>query len=250
MNPVAPGTGVLFPWRSDPAPLAMALDDALLELAQEGQASLRVYSWDGPHLTLGYFQKAEVRRTLGHESLPWARRASGGEALLHHHEWTYAFALPAEHPLSSADPLTLTRLVHQGVAGWLQGLGVPARLHEEGDRYLGNCGLCFQHFSRGDLLLCDSKIMGSAQRRRKGTLLQQGGLLLKQSPVEPRLLGIADLEPAFTPANSQRAGFVNLLTQVIGGSWKTASESETRLWLERTDRWLQNHESAAWREKR
>src|SRR5262245_51070124 len=71
----------------------MALDEALLATAAtEGQASLRFYGWSEPTLSLGYFQaSADARRLF---PLSWVRRPSGGAALVHHHEITYALALP------------------------------------------------------------------------------------------------------------------------------------------------------------
>lgn len=250
MSIASSGPGFLLPYRVDEAPLAMALDDAMLELAQEGVATLRTYGWSGPNLTLGYFQKSQVRFDLGHQNLPWARRSTGGEALLHHHEWTYAFALPAEHPLSRTDPAHLTRLIHGALSLWLRESGIPARLHEGTDSWQDHSGLCFQHWSPGDLLLGPSKIMGSAQRRRKGTLLQHGGLLYRQSPAEKRLQGIEDLSqngPGLSDWANQMAG---VLAKALDGDWSPGEESLVTNWLGKGFRLKANHESQGWLEKR
>src|SRR5262245_36618496 len=73
----------------------MAADEALLETALAGRASLRFYGWDRATVSLGYFQPERLR----HEdprlvSLPSVRRPSGGAMLVHHHEVTYVLTLP------------------------------------------------------------------------------------------------------------------------------------------------------------
>src|SRR5205085_3279818 len=59
--------------------------------------------------------------------------------------------------------------------------------------------LCFQRRSCGDLVTCGYKIMGSAQRRRHGAILQHGSLLLGRSHAAPELPGIAELTGQSTP---------------------------------------------------
>ena len=77
----------------------MAADGAMLvSAAEQSVASFRVYSWDTPTLSLGYFQEASIRKSderLAH--LPWVRRATGGAAIVHDPatELTYSLALPA-----------------------------------------------------------------------------------------------------------------------------------------------------------
>ena len=75
----------------------MAADETLLEAAGAGQASLRFYGWSAPTVSLGYFQPHNVHISdplLA--NLPYVRRPTGGATLVHHHEMTYALALPAE----------------------------------------------------------------------------------------------------------------------------------------------------------
>src|SRR5262249_20087454 len=74
----------------------MAADEVLLEGAVAGTAALRFYGWSEPTLSLGYFQPESERHTDAQLSpLPVVRRATGGSALVHDHELTYALALPA-----------------------------------------------------------------------------------------------------------------------------------------------------------
>jgi lipoate-protein ligase A len=202
----------LFPLSRAPGPWQMAADEALLEAASRGQASLRFYTWDQTTLSLGYFQPAADRQAGGLAHLAWVRRASGGAALVHHHEVTYALALPATVASSALVPSpqrgpqtpshTLGALLareswvgkmHHIIARALAALGVRPRLcsaHEE--QQLGPV-LCFLHHTSGDLLIDNAKVVGSAQRKRKGSLMQHGGILLAQSPHTPSLPGILEL---------------------------------------------------------
>src|SRR4051812_24733304 len=87
----------LLPWRVADGAAHMAADEALLVSAAGGAASLRFYGWAAPTLSLGYFQPhAPARARAELAALDWVRRPTGGLALVHHHEITYALALPPE----------------------------------------------------------------------------------------------------------------------------------------------------------
>jgi lipoate-protein ligase A len=169
----------------------MAADEVLLEAATAGVASLRFYTWSAATLSLGYFQSAAVR--LGDprlSELPWVRRASGGNALVHHREVTYALGLPAGLPWQRRGASWVRRM-HTIVAAALASLGVGVRLSAREENR--GAVLCFLHHTADDLLLGSAKVTGSAQRRQRGALLQHGGILLATSPFTPALPGIKEL---------------------------------------------------------
>jgi lipoate-protein ligase A len=185
----------LLPFQSAVGPTLMAQDEALLHSATAGIATLRFYAWNEPTLSLGYFQSAALRKNVPHlDELPWVRRATGGAALVHHHELTYALALPPGSPWHDPHPLPWTCRFHQILAevlhkGW--NLTVK-RVNCGEERKLGEV-LCFLDQTRGDLLADGHKIAGSAQRKQRGAILQHGGILLRQSRYTPELPGIAEL---------------------------------------------------------
>jgi lipoyl(octanoyl) transferase len=158
-----------------------------------GVASFRLYGWSQPTLSLGYFQPhEECRADLLLRQLAWVRRPTGGEALVHHHEVTYSLALPAEMPWQRHGQSWLRRM-HDIVTEALRALG--AAVHpcgEEEEKRLGEV-LCFLHHTPGDLLGGESKVVGSAQRKQRGALLQHGSILLAVSPFTPCLPGLCDL---------------------------------------------------------
>jgi lipoate-protein ligase A len=171
----------------------MAADEALLEAAAAGTASLRLYGWSQPTLSLGYFQSSAIARAyprLG--ELAWVRRPSGGAALVHHLEVTYALALPPGPPWQKRGESWLRRM-HDILRDTLAALGVAARAcgDDEGKK-LGEV-LCFLHHTPGDLLIGNAKIVGSAQRKQRGALMQHGSVLLAASPFTPSLPGIREL---------------------------------------------------------
>jgi lipoate-protein ligase A len=176
-----------LPYQIDTGAGNMAADETLLESALAGVASFRLYGWREPTVSLGYFQSWQlwyedpVLRTL-----PLVRRPSGGETLVHHHELTYAMALPAGH---GALPW-MTRL-HRVIAAALASCHVTLQTAQQGTTARSH--LCFLHPTPGDGLLGSAKIVGSAQRKRRGALLQHGAVLLAASPFTPQLPGIREL---------------------------------------------------------
>src|SRR5579859_7982221 len=71
----------------------MSRDSHLLVMAERSEAGCRVYSWDGPWISLGKQQVAE-RDLLDPSLVPWVRRPTGGKAVLHGHDVTVGIALP------------------------------------------------------------------------------------------------------------------------------------------------------------
>jgi lipoate-protein ligase A len=170
----------------------MAADETLLHSALSEIASLRFYGWSEPTLSLGYFQPERLHREdplLA--DLPFVRRPTGGDTLVHHYEVTYALALPPGAPWQGGEPW-LPRL-HAIIAAALAELGVAARLCGPGEQRQDEGPLCFRHFTTGDLLIDNAKVAGSAQRRHRGALLQHGAILLARSPHTPTLPGIREL---------------------------------------------------------
>ncbi|MFM8931575.1 MAG: biotin/lipoate A/B protein ligase family protein [Gemmataceae bacterium] len=183
----------LLPLEKNPAPMAMALDEVLLENAAGGKPGLRFYQWARPTVSLGYFQPFSA--AAGFRDLPVVRRPTGGNLLVHHHELTYALALPDRLVPTRAEELAC--LVHRVIAGWLNRQGVPTACQPtKGKLRVAEAPegiLCFLHPAAGDVLAGGFKVVGSAQRRRLGGLLQHGSILLKAREHAPWLKGIQDV---------------------------------------------------------
>lgn len=198
----------------------MAVDEALLESAvHRGLCTLRWYRWKRATLSLGYFQNLPNDQTPASlRSLPVVRRLSGGGAIVHHHEWTYSCAVPAAHALART-PQKLFAHVHRRIVHVLRQKGLDVQIRggfEQASRTPAGSGkrsdnsarpqpllpgeesqfLCFHRADANDVILKGHKILGSAQRRRRGAILQHGSLLWQASTFAPELPGILDLVAA------------------------------------------------------
>lgn len=180
----------------------MALDEALLDSATaepNANATLRIYQWAEPTLSLGYFQQCSERED--HEAsrdCDLIRRPSGGGAILHHHELTYSLVLPKAIAQGKAASGWYDK-VHKALIDAIYELtGASACLCENPPKLSASEEpfLCFERRASGDVLLDEHKIAGSAQRRRRDAILQHGSVLLKCSAHAPELPGISDLANA------------------------------------------------------
>jgi len=175
----------------------MAMDEALLQSAgRAGQGGrLRFYLWEQPTLSLGYFQRHEDRaRHEPSRTCPVVRRTTGGGAIIHDQELTYSFTCHVPLHVRS-DPLSLYDAFHTTLVDELATFGISALVCPESLQRSGQAEpfLCFKRRSRGDVLIDDAKIAGSAQRRHKKALLQHGSVLLQKSISSPELEGIEDI---------------------------------------------------------
>ncbi len=195
----------------------MAVDEVLLDrAARDALCTLRLYRWKEPTLSLGYFQSLEERqRHPASLACPVVRRPSGGGAIVHDIELTYALAVPASLGWARRRD-DLYRVVHQSLIHVLGAWGIPASLYgglgqaAEGSMALlgqrpsrlgipertarATCYrdpfLCFQRRAPGDVVVGDCKVAGSAQRRLAGAVLQHGSILLGRSAAAPELPGL------------------------------------------------------------
>ena len=222
--------------RHNPAPGAwnMAVDEMLLERAQDqATACLRFYGWSEPTLSLGYFQTYTDRQEHPpSRSCAAVRRLTGGGAILHDAELTYSIVLPGSHPLA-----TRRDELYQGVHGCLVEalgrLGIAAQLCMVSDKTGADKiasarepFLCFQRRSPGDVLIGQTKVCGSAQRRRNGAVLQHGSLLWRTSPVAPELPGVEDIIRHPLEAETVAELWLSGLSRRLGFGWQSEDLDE------------------------
>ncbi len=214
---------------SPPAPGAwnMAVDGTLLETAEASQAcTLRFYKWDEPTLSLGYFQGASEREThAASVDCPMVRRATGGGAIIHDRELTYSLVAPATHFLA-ADTLAMYRLLHGTLVEALAAWGAQANLCGEAATGRGAADepfLCFQRRAVGDVLCARAKIAGSAQRRRRGAILQHGSVLLERSQAAPELAGLRELTGVLLAPDELAAAWLKAIHSRCDVTWEAGA---------------------------
>lgn len=161
----------------------MALDEAVLSAVREGLSppTLRLYAWSPPCLSLGRNQPlADVDRDACRAAdIDIVRRPTGGRAILHTDELTYSVALLQSDPLAGGGVLESYRRLSEGLLAGLHRLGVQA-VQAIGQRKPAAdlTAVCFETPSDYEVTVGGRKLVGSAQWRSKGGVLQHGTLPL------------------------------------------------------------------------
>ncbi len=198
-------------------PTNMAVDAAILEAVTAGASlpTLRFYAWSPPCLSLGRNQPlADVDmgacRAAGVDVV---RRPTGGRAILHTDELTYSVALLQKDPRATGDVVESYRRLSEGLLAGLGNLSVEA---DQATRSLGPATepspVCFEMSSRYEITVNGRKLVGSAQWRARGGVLQHGTL-----PLEGDIARIVDLL-AF-PASEREVQRQALLTRAATLEW-------------------------------
>jgi lipoate-protein ligase A len=233
----------------DPCPrdgaFNMAMDAALLSLAVHSSHSVvRIYRWQSPTVSLGYFQANAAPVANPFPQLPAVRRLSGGGAILHDREWTYSCVLPPSHP-ARHDPSSLYATVHSALILLLHQCNAPCQLRSNAIAQSSTPALpqptpsqtapehflCFLRGNPNDIVhIKGPKVVGSAQRRRLGAILQHGSILLQASTLTPELPGLLDLSPNFLD-NQFAKQLPNTVAATVATHWQQRDYSPTELQL-------------------
>ena len=105
----------------------------------------------------------------------FVRRPTGGRALLHHHEVTYSATLP----LDGGKARAAYDFINEILLGGLTRLGVEAGLATETTSLPPGVRPCFDVPAEREIVVNGRKLVGSAQWRRDGALLQHGSILIR-----------------------------------------------------------------------
>lgn len=177
------------PWRWIPyqvysAAENMAIDEAIMICHRQGKVppTLRFYGWKPAACSIGYFQKVdrEINRAeIQKHGLDFVRRMTGGRTVFHDQELTYSLVFSEDHPLYMDSVSQSYRSISQGIlagflkleldAKWASPVRRPKRLVSSA---------CFDATSDYEITIQGKKVVGSAQTRQKGVLLQHGSILI------------------------------------------------------------------------
>ena len=140
------------------------------------------------------------------------RRLTGGGAIWHHHELTYALVVAGRSSAGSAQHRTVSRSPREPssrpCSKWGFQLAGAANLPGTVVWRPKTTLLCFTDPDPEDIVTKGVKIVGSAQRRRRGAVLQHGSFLLARSSRTPELFGVSDLA-------DERAGHVDWSDRLV-----------------------------------
>lgn len=177
----------------------MAVDEAIMIAHKNGLVppTIRFYQWSPPAVSLGYFQdlKKEINVKVCQDiGIDIVRRPTGGKAVLHDQELTYSFIIKENDPLVNDSILETYKKISGGIIRGLSYLGIKAELvplrgklenHLLGRsdkariHHLDFKSICFSVPSQYEVQVEGKKIVGSAQVRKGGVVLQHGSLLIK-----------------------------------------------------------------------
>ncbi len=164
----------------------MARDEALLHRVGDGSSppTLRLYEWSEPTISLGYFQKYADFEQLAPPAgdMPVVRRQTGGGAILHDRELTYALVLPVAFDPIRDKPTHLYEIAHDALLEVLAANTVTASLNGVSDDSGPTRGpfFCFARRHALDVVIRDEKLAGSAQRRTRNAILQHGSIVIER----------------------------------------------------------------------
>ena len=171
----------LIPLLSASGSLQMAIDQWLLEqhLAGKIGPTLRFYTWQPAAISLGYHQRRwpEFWQQLSFGGFPveLVRRPSGGRAVLHQGDLTYAVVASGFAGSRIQAYHTICEFL---IEGW-SAMGLDLHYGEAGRGYIHNPN-CFGTATGADLVTSDGyKLIGSAQLRRGDAILQHGSMRLQ-----------------------------------------------------------------------
>ena len=181
----------VIPFTNSSASENMAIDEAIFRVNQREDSlpTLRIYRWCPPSISLGYFQKIRDEvdvAACNRYHVDIVRRPTGGKAVLHENDLTYAVIAKEHNPLFTPDILGTYRIISGCIADSLSELGIYAEMSVD-SRTSGDDSLkavCFSSPSHFELLVNKRKICGSAQVRSRGVFLQHGSILLDFDPVK------------------------------------------------------------------
>jgi lipoate-protein ligase A len=159
----------------------MAIDVALLDRAErQGERWLRLYQWHPHCLSFGRHEPATRRydvERIGSLGLDTVRRPTGGRAVWHGWEQTYAVAAP----IVCLGTLQAAYLeIHEMLRDALRELGAATSLAPRVRSTSVDAGACFSQSAGGEVMVDGRKVIGSAQLRRGAAFLQHGSVMLEE----------------------------------------------------------------------
>ena len=217
----------------------MALDHALALVLPPGEAVLRLYAWEAPTASFGRNEPAVgryAREEAEARGVEFVRRPTGGRVVLHDAEVTYTVVAPQG---ALGGPRLAYRRINEALGAALRALGASVGLSDATGVPALDAGPCFQEPAEGEVVARGRKLVGSAQARIDGALLQHGSILLgdsqavldelrpRQDPGGPGVSGGSG-RPATLSALLPDVGFravsdavADQMQKTFDGSWRT-----------------------------
>lgn len=197
----------LIPLLQASGDVQMAIDSWLLKQHQSGHPpALRFYTWSPPAISLGYHQHKYPEHwqhlLWQGEKVDLVRRPTGGRAVLHQGDLTYAVVTSdVIFGLAGSRVQVYQKICEFLIQGW-RSLNIQLQYGTAGRGYIHNPN-CFGTATGADLILPDgTKLIGSAQLRRGGAILQHGSIRLQpDAELFTQVFGTESFSPVQLPQN-------------------------------------------------
>jgi lipoyl(octanoyl) transferase len=184
-------------------PTNMALDEALWRgrLVGEGPPTVRFFAWAPPTISVGSGQRLDSGLNLAacrRWGVGLVRRPTGGSAIYHdgpERELTYCVVAGPEDFVGAGALLEAYRWIAQALVEGLGRLGVPAEMVPVVPSASRPPAFCFARTGSYEIEVAGRKLVGSAQRRRRGGFLQHGSVMLGADAERLRALFPAEGDP-------------------------------------------------------
>lgn len=203
----------------------MAVDEAIMTLHGQGKAprTLRFYAWSPACLSVGYFQAAIKEIDVGAcaaQGIDFVRRPTGGRAVLHDQELTYSVIASEADDSVSGGVADSFRKISAGIVEGFRRLGLAAEigLHRPEARSTLRTPACFDAASQHEVTFSGRKLVGSAQCRKGGVILQQGSI--------PLALDAGRLFSVFKTSGEDGAGLRQFEERVLPLRWALGRQVE------------------------
>lgn len=212
-------------------PKNMARDERLWEAAESGIAGARIYTWEGPWVTLGRFQSPKRALAPGTD-VPWINRPTGGRAVLHGHDVTVGLAVPLAALGVPPGRERSLKCVYRAVTGplleALRACGLSAQMAEDVDRRRLETGSadCFASAYGLDIVGSDGqKVCGCALRIGPTACLLQASVPARPPLVDPATVF---LQPALPHWTSLRPDdLASTLERALGPMWPPGGNDQS-----------------------
>lgn len=200
----------------------MAIDHALASNLRVDEAVLRLYDWESPTVSFGRNEPAAGRYSPERATelgIDLVRRPTGGRAVLHDAELTYSVVAPMRR-LGGARAGYVE--INRALASALQSLGAPVTMSVTGGIAPLASGPCFQSPAQGEVVSEGRKLVGSAQARVDGALLQHGSILLSEDQSRLATICVGD-DWSAAPAGGGNPVTLDALVSGVGSDQVAAA---------------------------
>ena len=159
----------------------MRIDSDLLDSAIENKLDypiFRLYAWKPACVSLGRNQKDDFldRSFLKENNIDVVRRLTGGRALLHADEITYSFICPTLYLKNGEHVVSSYKEISRILIGKFKTIGIDLDFGSNKPIKTG-FDYCMLISTGADLCYHGKKLIGSAQCRKQGYILQHGSIL-------------------------------------------------------------------------